>query len=69
MRDVSRIKKFCDELAKIWEAKCPDWRFGQLMSNILGQYYHETKKDFFFAEEDEMMQFFKKYFEIEEEKN
>ena len=69
MRDISRIKKFCNELATIWETKCPDWRFGQLVLNVLGQYYYETKRDSFFAEEDELMQFFRKYSEAEEEKN
>lgn len=63
MRNVSRIKKFCDELAKIWESEVPDWRFGQLMSLVLGRYYNETKKDFFFTEEEEMMQFIKEYFQ------
>ena len=36
MRDKNRIRKFCNELALIWEQECPDWRFGQLMMNVLG---------------------------------
>lgn len=37
MRDPNRIYKFCNELANIWVTKCPDWRFGQLMMNVLGK--------------------------------
>lgn len=31
------------------------------MSNLLGAYYSETKKDIFFPEDDEMFAFFGKY--------
>ena len=37
MRDKKRIKKFCDELATIWENKCPDFRFGQMICNIFNE--------------------------------
>lgn len=46
------------ELTKIWKEKCPDWRFGQLMSNVLNSF----DIDPFFIEEDEMLERFKKYF-------
>lgn len=62
MRDPKRICKFCDRLAAVW-GQVPDWRFGQLMSNILGQYVYETKKDIFFPEDDELIEFFEKYIE------
>ena len=58
MRDPNRIYKFCNELAAIW-AKVPDWRFGQLISNISGSY----DKDIFFPEDDEFLQFMKDYIE------
>lgn len=58
MRDKKRIKPFMEELARIWETKCPDWRFGQLMSNVL----NSLPRDPFFYEEDEMLKEFKKYF-------
>jgi len=61
MRNPDRIDSFCRDLAELWH-KVPDWRFGQLMSNMLGAYVGETKKDIFFPEDDEMMAFFKKYF-------
>lgn len=58
MRDIDRIDKFCKELAEIWKTNVPDWRFGQLMVNVL----NSMPKDPFFPEEDEMLQFFKDYF-------
>lgn len=60
MRDKKRIKKFCDELALVWENNCPDWRFGQMICNVFGEMAME--RDPFFPEEDEMIKFFKDYF-------
>ena len=34
MRDPKRIRKFCNELADLWESKCPDLRFGQIMAYV-----------------------------------
>ncbi len=59
MRDPKRIDKFCWRLAEAWK-KVPDWRFGQLMSNILGEYYSQTRMDPFFVEDDEFMEFIEK---------
>lgn len=61
MRDPKRIDEFCNELARMWH-KVPDWRFGQLISNVLGDYQAETKRDIFFPEDDELLYFFKRYF-------
>ena len=58
MRNPDRIDIFCAELAKLWKENCPDWRFGQLMINILGS----LPIDPFFPEEDEMLEYFKKFF-------
>ena len=55
MRDPTRIRKFCNQLADIWETECPDWRFGQLVSNVFKTY--EYTGDPFFVEDDEMMEF------------
>ncbi len=60
MRDKARIHVFCDKLADIWENKCPDWRFGQMMMNVLGAIAKE--RDPFFLEEDEMMKRIEDYF-------
>lgn len=56
MRDPNRIPVFCSRLAQAW-AMVPDWRFGQLMVNALG----EMKKDPFFPEDDEMIQYLENY--------
>lgn len=58
MRDPARIDKFCSELAKLWK-EAPDWRFGQLMVNVLGT----CPVDPFFPEDDKMLQFFKDFFD------
>lgn len=60
MRDPSRINRFCARLAKAW-AMVPDWRFGQLISNVLGAYCSETGRDIFFPEDDELFDFIEKY--------
>ena len=61
MRDPKRIKPFCDKLAKLWE-KVPDWRFGQLMSNLFNAFESNTRTDIFFPEDKELFEFFEKYF-------
>ena len=59
MRDINRIDTFCTELAKYWK-RVPDWRFGQLLCNVLGS---ELKgRDMFFVEEDMMLGFFEHFF-------
>lgn len=60
MRDPNRIDDFCEVLKEQWH-KVPDWRFGQLISNFLGQVYADTKKDPFFIEDGEMKGQLKKY--------
>ena len=65
MRDIKRIKPFMEELTKIWEEQAPDWRFGQLMSNVL----NSMPNDPFFYEEKDMLKYFKDYFEINDEEN
>lgn len=61
MRDPKHIKEFCNQLALIWE-KVPDWRFGQLISNVFGQISEEKQRDVFFIEDDEMIELIKKFF-------
>ena len=64
MRDINRIRKFCNELADIWEDQCPDWRFSQLMFNIFER--GEMKNvDTFYWEDDKTMEFIKSWFDIE----
>ena len=59
-RDAGRIQLFCDRLARAWE-KLPDWRFGQLMINLMREYEAEHGRDIFFLEEDEMMEIIEAY--------
>ena len=60
MRDPARIYKFCSKLGSIWQF-VPDWRFGQLVCNALGEYANQTKRDPFFTEDDEMLEFIETY--------
>lgn len=57
MRDINRIDPFLKKLGEYWK-KVPDWRFGQLMVNFLGQ----LDRDPFFPEEDEMLEKLEEYF-------
>ena len=56
MRNPNRIDEFCNRLARVWHC-VPDWRFGQLMVNMLG----EMNRDPFFPEDDTMIEFFEQY--------
>ncbi|MDE6946273.1 MAG: hypothetical protein K2P14_03715 [Anaeroplasmataceae bacterium] len=55
MRNPERIEPFLEELGNLWKENCPDWRFGQLISNVLG-------KDPFYIEEDQALEQFRKFF-------
>ena len=57
MRSPDRIKPFLERLEKVW-LRVPDWRFGQLMSNVL----NSMQRDPFFPEDDEMIEYFENYF-------
>ena len=60
MRDPNRIQKYCNKLADLWRC-VPDWRFGQLMYNVLSDYVAATKRDIFFVEDDVFFKFLNKY--------
>lgn len=66
MRDTNRLYSFYDELRKIHMVNCPDWRFGQMICNVFGQMASEGR-DPFFPEETEILEYFKKYFQCEED--
>lgn len=61
MREPNRLYSFYAELCEIHRNSFPDWRFGQMISNVLGWYTAKYKRDIFFPEEDEMLQIFKDY--------
>lgn len=52
MRNPERIDEIMNELTEIWKEN-PDWRFGQLISNVVGEIMYEEKiQDMFFPEDD-----------------
>ena len=61
MRDPQRIDDFCDRLKEIWK-QVPDWRFGQLMCNVLGEVQNNTKQDIFYIEDKPMIEELEKLF-------
>lgn len=61
MRDPNRIDQFVQELGEIWKTQCPDWRFGQLIFNVIA-----ATGDPFYLEDDAMLGRIKEYFKIEE---
>lgn len=56
MRDPNRIDNFCNLLKEYW-SKVPDWRFGQLISNILGD-----GPFLFYIEDNESLEKMEKFF-------
>lgn len=61
MRSPDRIEPFMQLVTKVWKEKCPDWRFGQLMLNILDDIGAQA----FYMEEPEMLQYIEDYFKEE----
>ena len=66
MRNPERLDGFYAELKYIHKKYCPDWRFGQMMVNVLGKMQTQGR-DPFFPEEDDMIVFFEKYFRMTDE--
>ena len=60
MRNPERIDVFLKRLGECWK-QVPDWRFGQLMMNVLGE-MSAGGRDPFFPEDDEMIKFIESYF-------
>ena len=56
MRDPSRIDYYCNELAAIWH-KVPDWRFGQLIINLMIAYHNKHGHDAFYCEDEDFLAF------------
>jgi hypothetical protein len=60
MRDFNRIALYTEQLRKQWE-RVPDWRFGQLIANTLGNVLVEANcSDIFILEDDEFFEAFEK---------
>ena len=47
MRDAYRLYKFYEELREIHMKYFPDWRFGQMISNVLVDWRFKTGRDIF----------------------
>lgn len=60
MRDPQRLNEFYSELRVIHQTQCPDWRFGQMIVNVLGD------TDPFYWEEEKTLEAFRKYFRLQE---
>ena len=56
MRDKDRIDPLLQKLGEIWKENCPDWRFGQLISNLF------YGADPFYMEDDEIIKYIENYF-------
>lgn len=56
MRNKNRIKPFLERLEKVWN-EVPDWRFGQLMCNVL----NSMPIDPFHIEDKEMIEYFENF--------
>lgn len=65
MRNPKRIDEFCSQLAEYWHL-VPDWRFGQLIYNVLTE--ELNGRDMFFLEENKMLECFEHFFEPYKEK-
>lgn len=59
MRNPNRIDDFCKRLAEAWK-QMPNWRFGQLMSNCLGE-MQSMGVDIFFPEDEKMIEWIEYY--------
>ena len=62
MRNPDRLDEFYARLKTIHQTYFPDWRFGQLVSNLT-RYCQSMGKDIFFIEEDRMMQIIENFLE------
>lgn len=58
MRDERRIKPFLEKIGKYWKY-VPDWRFCQLITNVIGM----SKVDPWYLEEDDVIELFEEFFD------
>lgn len=62
MRNVERIGDFLSRFEKCWK-KVPDWRFGQFISNVLGNAQANGEiSDIFYVEDEKMIHLIEDYF-------
>ena len=56
MRNPDRLDGFYEKVKELHKKYCPDWRFGQLMSN-----FADCVGDIFYWEEDAFLESFEEY--------
>ena len=61
MRDPNRLQHLYNEICRIHKENCPDWRFGQLIINILSE-----NGDIFYVEDDKIIKKIESYFKKDE---
>lgn len=59
MRDPKRIDDYMKRLGAVWK-DYPDFRFGQLLINLLGAVQEEVGMDLFYVEDKEFFDAFEK---------
>ena len=63
MRNLNRIKPFCEDFALLWKQTYPDLRFGQLITNFAAWVDRIKKVDIYYLEESTMIEYFREYCE------
>ena len=61
MREKARIRRFCNELATLWEEKQPNMRFGQMVVS-LNRALDKPRHDIYYLEEEEMLEVLRRFF-------
>lgn len=62
MRDPNRIDAFLKKLGEYWK-HVPDWRFGQLIDNIMSYAENDWPEKLFFIEDEQFEYYTKEFFE------
>lgn len=65
-RDPRRIYSFLSDLGVLWATQCPQWRFGQLMENVM-RYIRNNGDDPFYLEETAFREYIEKYLKVNDE--
>ena len=65
-RDPERIDPFLDILGRVWKKECPDWRFGQLITNVFNDM---SSTEFYLSEDDRILEHFENYFKRKDDKH
>ena len=61
MRDPERIDLFLKKFGELWK-EVPDWRFGQLVDNVMDFAEHEGAPNIFYIEEDDFQYYMDRFF-------